>query len=172
MLLAVVFGVVDSVIKGNGGGIRSAIGNMSAPWLLLPFAAATIAGSRRVLHGAWIGLVVSVVALASFYFANTVVLQLGPHPWLVDLGLTVEGGKRFFVLALITGPVFGGLGAWWTNSRSLFAPLLVAALFVLEPGVAVLYGAPGTGIVWLAEILVGLLGALLVIGLSRRPNIN
>jgi hypothetical protein len=125
-----------------------------------------------VLLGAWVGLGVSLIALASFYLASTVVLQLGPHPWLVDLRPTFEGGKHFFVLALVSGPVFGGLGGWWASRRSLVAPLLVAALFVLEPAFAILYGAPGTGIVWLAEILVGVLGAGVAIRLSRRATTN
>ncbi len=39
LLVAVAFGIGDSVLKGNGAGIRSALGNTGAPWLLLPFVA-------------------------------------------------------------------------------------------------------------------------------------
>src|SRR5215469_15788618 len=55
--LAVVFGIVAAWIKGNGSGLRDAIGNISAVWLLLPFAAGAATGSRRIIVGAISGLV-------------------------------------------------------------------------------------------------------------------
>jgi len=45
--LAVLFGVASAWIKGNSAGPRDAIGNASAPWLLLPFLAGAVWRSRR-----------------------------------------------------------------------------------------------------------------------------
>jgi hypothetical protein len=47
------------------------------------------AGSRRVIIGAFCGLAATLVALVGFYFAESFVLDLGPHPWLTDLSLTM-----------------------------------------------------------------------------------
>src|ERR1035437_937602 len=93
-LIAAAFGVGDSILKGNGDGIRAAAGNTTAPWLLVPFAGGAIVGRGRLLLGAAVGLILSLIALSSFYVANTYVLQLGPHPWIVDLRLTFNGGTK------------------------------------------------------------------------------
>src|ERR1700756_123410 len=88
MGLAAVFGIAAAWIKGNDIGLRDAIGNLSAVWLLLPFLAGAPAGSRRVSTGALFGLAATLAALVGFYFAESFVLDLGPHPWLTDLALT------------------------------------------------------------------------------------
>ena len=111
VVVAIAFGVGDSMLKGNGGGIRSALGNTSAPWLLLPFVGGAFVGRGRMAVGAAVGLVLSLVALCSFYVANSFVLRLGPHPWTADMRLAFDGGKRFFVLAILSGPIFGWLGS-------------------------------------------------------------
>lgn len=116
MLLALAFGVTVSVIKGNNEGIRQAIGNTSAPWLLLPFIAGAVAGRRRLGLVALIGTLASVLALGGFYVANTFVLDLGPHPWVVDLHLTVDAGKRYLALGVLSGPIFGALGGLWQRA--------------------------------------------------------
>ena len=111
VVVAIAFGVGDSMLKGNGGGIRSALGNTSAPWLLLPFVGGAFVGRGRMAVGAAVGLALSLVALCSFYVANSFVLRLGPHPWTADMRLAFDGGKRFFVLAILSGPIFGWLGS-------------------------------------------------------------
>jgi hypothetical protein len=143
MAAACAFGVVMSVVKGNGGGVRDAIGNTSAPWLVLPFVAAAYWRVRRVLPGALVGLVASLTALAGFYIANSFVLDLGPHTWGEDLRLTVGAGRMFFALAILSGPLFGALGALWNRAPSTWPAVVVAALFVFEPFAAWLYGLAG-----------------------------
>jgi len=159
------FGAAMSWLKGNGSGFRDAIGNASAPWLLVPFLAGAAAGSRRLAIGAMIGLGATLAALAGFYVANSIVLDLGPHPWLTDLALTVRSGVYWAERALGSGPVFGALGGWWRRDRSLAAAGAIAAMFVLEPvawwlynvrlhgGAA--YAVPQYPALWLAEIAVG-----------------
>jgi hypothetical protein len=164
---ALVCGIALSVVKGDGDGVRSAIGNLSGPWLLIPLVAGAstrasrVTGLRHVGWGAVFGLLVTLAALGGFYASNSLVLDLGPHAWLVDLRLSVAAGRRYFLLGLLSGPVCGAFGAWWTarDARSLAGP--VAALLVLEPVASWVQqaavggdhtGQPG---VWAGELLLG-----------------
>ena len=89
--------------------------------------------------------------LVGFYVANSVVLDLGPHPWLVDLRLALRGGRFSFVLGALSGPVFGALGALWLRRHSTPLGVLVASNVV----------------VWIVEMLLGLVGAAVVIAMAR-----
>src|SRR5260221_11598461 len=105
------FGIAAAWIKGNDSGLRDAIGNISAVWLLVPFRAGASTGSRRLVTGALSGLAATLAALAGFYFAESFVLDLGPHPWLTDLSLTMRTVVYYGERALVTGPFFGALGS-------------------------------------------------------------
>lgn len=177
--LAVLFGVASAWIKGNDAGLRDAIGNASAPWLLLPFLAGAAWRSRRLSGAAMAGLAATLAALAGFYFADSFVLQLGPHPWLTDLSLTMRGAIFWAERAVVTGPVFGALGFWWRRNRSPLAGGLVAAAFVLEPAAWWLYGrylgggaaypVPAYPALWLTEIALGSTG-LVLLGRQARQD--
>ncbi len=144
-IVAMVFGVVMSVIKGNGAGIRTIIGNAVAPWLILAFIGGAVAGGRSVRRAAAVGLLVSLAGLSGFYLANTFVLDLGPHAWLTDLRLTFDAGRRYFELAVLSGPVFGVVGGWRVRARSAAVGVGVAALLVFEPFAQMIYYPPQGG---------------------------
>lgn len=175
--LAAVFGIAAAWIKGNDAGLRDAIGNVSAVWLFLPFLAGAAAGCRRVITGALCGLAATLTALVGFYFAESFVLDLGPHPWLTDLSLTMGPVVYYAERALLTGPIFGALGFWWQQRRSLVAAGILAASFVLEPAAWWLYGihiggaaypVPNYPALWLAEIAMGIVGFALFRRMARR----
>jgi len=172
---ALAFGVAMSVLKGNGGGVRDAIGNLSAPWLLLPFIAGAAAGARRVGRAALVGALVSFVALGGFYLANSFVLHLGPHPWLVDVRLAVRGGRLWFARAVFSGPIFGALGGWWQQTGSTWLGVLVAGLLVCEPFAWLAYTRvqhtiyTSDTVVWAIEVAVGL-GAAALVATVARPR--
>ena len=163
-----------AAIKGQGTGVRDALGNVSAPWLLLPFLAAATADRRRLFLGAATGTAASLVALIAFYSAESRLLDLGAHPWLVDLKLAVIAGQIYLTAALISGPIFGALGAVWNRRRSPFVGLTVGGTFVLEP-VAVWLVQHSQGSVassglltqypwmWGGEIVLGLAGSALLV---------
>src|ERR1700712_466214 len=96
-----------SVFKGNVSGVRDDVGNLSAPWLLIPFFAAAVAG-RRSYGAALVGLAASSAALISFYVANAFVLDLGRHSVITDIRLAFVA--RWFFWGLVSGPIFGALG--------------------------------------------------------------
>ena len=175
---AFLFGLLVAWVKGNDAGLRDAIGNMSAPWLLLPFLAGAFAGVRSLPRAALAGLAATLAALAGFYLAESVVLDLGPHPWLTDLALTMRGGVIWSERAILSGPVFGALGFWWQRTHSLLAAGVVAAFFVLEPFAWWLYGSvylggqaaypvPGYPVLWLGEIAIGVLGFVFAVRCQR-----
>jgi hypothetical protein len=173
-VVAFAFGLTLSVEKGNGGGVRDAVGNISAPWLLLPFVVGVVLGRGRTAVGAVVGLLATFVALAGFYLANSFVLDLGPHTRLDDVRLAVEGGKQYFVLALLSGPTFGALGAWWQRHRSTTLAVLVASLLVFEPLAWAAYERSAHStlsdhpLVWAGEVIVGLLACVAVAINGRR----
>jgi hypothetical protein len=118
-----------SVLKGNDAGFRDDIGNLSAPWLLLPFFAGA-ATRRGDLAAAAAGLVATAAALVAFYVANAFVLDLGPHSLVNDLRLTVGATGYWLPRGLVSGPVFGALGGLWR--RRGYAPLGVAVLLLFD----------------------------------------
>jgi hypothetical protein len=173
VLAAVCFGVVMAAIKGQGAGARDAFGNISAPWLLVGFLGGACA--RRPRWAALAGLATTLAALAGFYAAESRILDLGAHTWVVDLDLTFRAGRVYMLEALLSGPVFGAVGGWWRQRRSVPAAFAVAATFVCEPLVVWAYqhaqGGPSasTGLLtqypwmWAGEVLVGIAGGVLLV---------
>ena len=176
--LSVAFGAVMAWIKGNGPGVSDAVGNISALWLALPFAAGAAAATRRMAVGALCGLVATLAALTGFYFAESFVLDLGQHSWLTDLSLTMGTTLYYAERGLVTGPVFGALGHWWRQRRSVAAAALIAAVFVLEPlawwiygiriGGGAAYPVPGYPALWLGEVAIGVAGFSFLTRSRRR----
>lgn len=168
------FGVAVAAVKGQDAGVRSALGNTSAIWILVPF----LAGWRcsTAARGALAGAATTLVALLGFYAAEAAILDLGPHPWYVDLRLTLGSGRVYESWGLVSGPAFGALGALWGTRRLLVAPLAVAVAFAAEPLAARLavdaglWGGDGPlsyRWLWVAEMLIG--GAAIVaLGVARR----
>lgn len=174
LLAATAFGLAMAAIKGQGTGARDALGNVSAPWLLLAFLAGVTVGRRKLLSAAAAGTAASLVALLAFYVAESRLLDLGAHSWLVDLRLAVMAGRIYLATALISGPIFGGLGGIWSRRRSPFVALTVGAMFALEPVAVWLVehrqgSVASSGLLtqypwmWSGEIVLGVAGSALLI---------
>jgi len=123
-LLGLVFGVAAALFKGEDWGVRTVVGNLSAPWLVLPFLAGW---SRRSFVGAsGLGAATSLLSVVGFYVCYGLVFALvNSHTLSTDLAVVVG--------ALVAGPVYGALGYWWRSRRSLAAGLAVGAAFLGEP---------------------------------------
>lgn len=181
VLGAIAFGVVMAVLKGQGTGARDALGNLSAPWLLIAFLGGAYSPRARLAPLA--GLAATLAALAGFYAAESRVLDLGTHSWLIDLRLTFQAGRVYLLTALLSGPIFGALGGLWAKRRSALAAGIVAAMFVCEPLIVWFYqrgrnDVGGTGLLtnypwmWATEILAGVGGLFLIARATQalRPS--
>jgi hypothetical protein len=152
-----------AVVKGNDTGVRDAIGNASAPWVLIPFLAGT--RFRSVWHGILIGAAATLAAFAGFYTAEAAVLDLGTHSWARDLQLTLGSGRLYEEWGLLSGALYGGLGSLWATRRWPAAGAAVGLAFICEPlivwilehagiwGGGDLLGRPW---MWLTEIAIGM----------------
>lgn len=185
---AVVFGVAVAVLKGGDAGMRDSLGNVSAPWLLLPYLAGTTVRGR--LRGALMGATACLAALAGFYVAEAFVLDLGDHSPFTDLMLTLVAGRMYFLAGAIFGPPFGALGGSAGRYRQELTALVAGSLLVGEPLAVFAWIAyqgispSETGMVaayprlWVSEMVVGVLAvvALMVKAFlnraagGRRPN--
>jgi hypothetical protein len=151
-----------AVLKGNDTGVRDAIGNTSAPWVVIPFLAGT--RFRRVGWGLLVGVAATVAAFAGFYTAEAFVLDLGTGSWTHALQLTLGSGRIYEEWGLLSGALYGALGSLWASRRWLAAGAAVGLAFVLEPLIVWFLehaGVWGGGDLlarpwmWLAEIAIG-----------------
>jgi hypothetical protein len=111
--------------------IRGTVGGLSTPWLLIPFAVGTL--SPRWRRGALLGLAATFTALTGFYLFSTIVEDLGRGSFGADLRQELSANLVYFESGVVTGPVFGALGAWWRGSRRWPASILAGALLMGEP---------------------------------------
>jgi hypothetical protein len=94
-----------------------------------------------------VGLLATLSALVGFYLLSTLVENLGGHGFLSDLRLELSGNRAYFEGGVVTGPLFGVVGAWWRRRRTTRAALLVGALLVAEPLLMVALGAAGPRVI-------------------------
>jgi Family of unknown function (DUF6518) len=135
---ALAFGLVAAWAKDPGSNgrddiaqLRSALGNLSVPWVLLAFAAGATARGR--LAGAFLGLAATTAALAAFYVFSTLAVDVGGHGLVADLRIELVANRYYFAGGLVTGPIFGAVGAWWRRSRSLRVSIVTGGLLMGEP---------------------------------------
>ncbi len=157
------------------------VGNFSAPWAVLAFGAGWAQRSR--LWAAIGGVAAEVAIVAGFYasvLAGPIVDPWGhfgppPYPGLltvIETGLSawLWAISSWVVPAIGAGVVYGLLGRWWGQSRSIVAGVAIALPFFVEPVAWRVYDgfAKGPLVVWFVEIAVGitLLGWVLV---ARKP---
>ena len=127
------FGVLDAIVKGHHGGMRNVIGNISAPWAILPILAGSIAVPRRLAVGALAGVASTVAALASYALARGESLRLSQSGG-ATLATISPIGNRWFLLGLVGGIALGASGSWFARRQRWGAVVVVVAgLLVLEP---------------------------------------
>jgi hypothetical protein len=174
LLGAVAFGVLVAVVKGQGADARNALGNTSAPWAVVPFVAGM--RMRRVWHGALAGVAATLAAFAGFYVAEAAILDLGPHPWYVDLQLTAGTLNVYEKFGVLSGSAYGALGAWWVVRRHPLAGVALGLAFVAEP--LIVFALSRMGLwgrsleldypwMWMSEVA---LGVVLAAGMYARAT--
>ncbi|MDX6451807.1 MAG: hypothetical protein QOH16_1856 [Gaiellaceae bacterium] len=173
LLGSVAFGVIMAVIKGQDVGVRDALGNLSAPWIVIPFLAAT--RYRSVWRATLVGVATTLAALLGFYVAEAAILDLGAHPWYIDLKLTAGSVNIYEKSGVFSGALYGALGGLWATRRSVLAAATVGLAFLGEPAITFvisrggLWGGGGLldyAWMWVGEIVVGLGAIACVIRLA------
>jgi hypothetical protein len=169
------------------------LGNLGAPYVLIPFLAG--AWRFRAKVAPFAGAIGAAAAVAGFYHfltvGNVVNMQLdlpvtvtarsvvirAYANWFRTFLLGDPGGRPWLSVAIIVGLIFGYLGYRWWQKGDRLGVIIVAAVLIAEP-LVYLSGLNdrilGTGyelhasnvVIWSIEALVGV--ALLVWGL-RRP---
>lgn len=140
LALAALFGAAAGLVKGDDPGLRGAVGNLSAPWVLVGLLPAL--RSRTLLRGAALGAATTFVALVAFYTVLSVVLagHLGGGGPVRELLVEVEANRVYFVAGAVCGPLAGAAGAWLGRSRTRASERATAGVV--------------TGVLLTAEILV------------------
>jgi Family of unknown function (DUF6518) len=141
LLLAAAFGIAAGLFKGNSTGLRADIGNLSAPWLLVAYLPALLAATP--LRGALVGLVSTLVALAGFYATLTIVLagHLGGGGYAAEFLVESRANRIYFLAGVVTGPIFGALGAWAGARGRSAAGAVAGVLLAGEIAVVALVGS-------------------------------
>jgi hypothetical protein len=165
-LLAAIVGLAYGAADQYLGSLRlldllgvwpSTASQMSAPWLVLPFAFGC--SQRDARRAVLAGLVVTQAALLG-YFAMTLSPLEGVHPDSAAIAGLLGTNMQYVIGGLITGALYGLLGQRWHTSRSWVSAALVTGALCLEPLARVATGRlspPDT--VWDVEVAVGLAAA-------------
>lgn len=166
LLVVCVFAAVDAIIKGHHGGTRNAIGNVSAPWALIPFLSAAFLGTRRLAVGALVGATSTIAALASYSLVRAASgFGMGSQHRDASSLLIGSLGNRWFLLGALGGAAFGAIGSWLAvRGQWGLVTAVVTSLLVLEPAARITWAiAEGEDArtlvpdpaVWVVEVLCG-----------------
>jgi hypothetical protein len=141
------------------------VGNFSSPWAVLAFLVGWSQRSRA--YAATSGVAAEVACVVGFYakllFVDPDHLGL-PHST-APLSLIGTGVSQWLwfvapwvAVAIGAGVVYGLLGRWWGESRSIVAGVAIALPFFVEPAAWRIYVGFGQGppLLWLAEVAVGI----------------
>jgi hypothetical protein len=170
-------------------------GNLAAPYVALPFLAATWRFDR--LQAALAGAITGMAMVAGFYGFLSVGGAVTPNElelpltttirdamliaygrWLGTFVLGVPGGIPWLTIGAIVGTMGGLLGHAWAAEGRTWAGVAVASLFVIEPVIRVLGAAgvlptgandlvPANLAIWGIEALLGLAAIALVVRVGR-----
>lgn len=155
---ALVVGTALGFLRGNGDPLRSALGNLSAPWLLIALLPAWWAGSA--VRGALLGTATTLAGLLGFYAAVTVVLHGhlgGASGWPGEYRYIVAANRVWFAAGLLSGPVAGAIGGLVGRAARRGARWLAMAcglVMITEFPVAEMasrFRLPAPGLAWAAE---------------------
>lgn len=137
------FGIVAGLAHGNDGGLRAALGNLSAPWLIVAVLPGWFSGS--VPRGMAFGTMATLVALVGFYVGLTATMygHLGATHGLVESFVFILMANRvWFAAGLMSGPVCGTI-AGFLGSRLSTTWLGVALGALMVGEIAVVTGVQG-----------------------------
>jgi hypothetical protein len=180
-LAGLLLGVLMSSLPAPTSVTTFWIGNLSTPWAVLAFGAGWAQRSR--LWSAVAGAAAEIACVAGFYGQFLVGDVVDPRRLgfvdstdAVTLVGTAVGQWLWFIapwvaVAIGAGIVYGLLGRWWGQSRSIVAGVALALPFIVEPAAWRVYVGFGQSplVLWLVEVAVGITILGWVIG-GRWPS--
>jgi hypothetical protein len=155
LALAFLFGAADQYLGSFSAHPWAAdVSLLSAPWLVIAFVAGWT--QRDARRGALLGAGCTFAALLGYGLMTLSPVE-NAHLTLRSATGFVRSERFVFIGAVITGPLFGWLGARWRSDRATVGALVVAGLVCLEPLAHVFYGYKLRFVaVSAAEVAVGL----------------
>ena len=175
LVAAAVFGVVEQRAGAGRSASVTALGEMAAPWLFLPF----LVGAWRASRGSALvlGFAVVLVAVTGFLAASVGLVQTftsGPSAVLAAM----LGQLPWLLGAVVGGPVYALLGYRWRITGSWPLALAVTAPVMLEPALrwglssrGILIWEPYAPVAW-AEAVAGLALTVAAITVGRHRRIH
>jgi hypothetical protein len=168
LFLSAAFGAGDQYLGSGhvfGVGWPTDVSLLSAPWIVLAFAAG--ATQRDPRRAALLGLACTYAALLG-YGVMTLSPAENAHVTVAAIRGFLISERNVLVGGLVTGPLFGWFGQQWRSGRALGGALLVAAALCLEPLARRFAVNPiRFESVTIAEIAAGLLLAAAIVTRSR-----
>jgi hypothetical protein len=169
VLLAAVFGAADQYLGSWAGHSWATDASLlAAPWLVLPFA---VGLTQRVPRRAIIlACICTFVALLGYIAMTLSPLEEAKVSVTGTIGL-LRGQVRWFVLGVLTSPLFGWLGHRWRIGRARWAPIVPAAALILEPMARTVISSPirSPMVRWL-EVGAGVALCLVSLAILRRSG--
>jgi hypothetical protein len=158
------------------------VGNLSSPWAVLAYLAGWSQRSRG--WAAISGVAAEVACVAGFYGEFLVGDLVDPRRLgfidstdaLTLIGTAVSQWLWFIapwvVVAIGAGVVYGLVGRWWGESRSIVAGVAIAMPFILEPVAWRVYVGFGQGplVLWFAEFAFGVAILVWFVSRARLPG--
>lgn len=137
---AFAFGALDQYIGSLFSNFATAVSGMSAPWLLLPFAAGAAQATRPAAAGSgaiWLraagfGLAATWLAVIGYVLMIDSPME-GVHPTVRVVTATVHSQWPWWLGGLVSGPLYGVLGWLWRSRRSWLSAALAAIPVLFEP---------------------------------------
>jgi hypothetical protein len=169
---AFAFGAADQYLGSriSLGPWAATASGVSAPWLLVPFAAGW--AQPRTRAAALAGLAAVLAALLGYFVMTVSPLEGVPAGrFAAAFAAMARSNATWIAGGLLTAPLCGELGRRWRRGRALTSALLLAGCVCFEPAVRLATGRldPQYG-VWAAELGAGLaLAAYCVRAIRRRP---
>jgi hypothetical protein len=174
IVVGLVFGAGDQYLgtlaAGSVLGTWSwTVSGMSAPWLILPFAAGmTQDRPRRAMA---LGFVITLSALAG-YFAMTYSpmesIPVRDFASGVFRMVTSMPNPAWILAGAVSGPLFGWLGHRWRVARSWVAAAIITVALCFEPLARLARGSLSHPAVWAAEVAIGVAVGLAFVVIARR----
>ena len=179
LLLVCAFATVDGLVKGHHGGMRNAVGNISAPWALVPLLASAFVKPFRLVLGALVGLASTLAALVCYSVVRAVAFGGGSQYRDTSSVVIAAATNRWFLLGAVGGAMLGAVGARLAIRRQWAVLATIAAsLLVFEPAARILWAlakgepartlVPGP-VVWFAEVCCGV--AIVIVSRLRGDRI-